>query len=641
MKNSDSDRPAGTGNPGSDPYAGQEASPGSAENSGGAALAADEWQRQLAAAAELHAQQRTGEALAVMARLDGRSGLSGFQLNGLGVLYFQAGEREKALDCFRRAVAASPGEIVLQKNLLDVSLLLQKWEIARLAGVRILEKLPEDPETLEKMGDLYSRSGDSGNARRYYQHLCRIDPTNQTVRQKLQSLAPELPAGATEDRTSRLPDRGVTITRGAPPRHAAFCAAPWTEGVLGADGSFHTCCRNGTKFGNWLQSGLREAWLSPAYQKFRDCIRKGVYPNEECRKCAANGTARSLFDDLHLPLQYQSAELFKLSGRSIPEISALRAILPAIKADDYTTKVLSDYFQALRLVEESPVFLLAGAARLVDKLVTLGRIVEDFLAGSLTPRAVAPFRQTRLIARCNARCIQCPGVYNGEVEHGGQMPAGAVAEAFSNPEDIIDFFMNGSEFLLYPGWKEIAGQLAGNGVKLSISTNGILLTESNIRYLVDHRMLFKLNVSLDGASRKTVEAIRRNVNYDRLLHHLSFLFEYSSEKRCEYDLSFSFVLMKMNFREFPGMVRLVHELRGESRHPRVNVFCQALEFYGGAAYQAFVHEQHHSLAPGDELEAVFREVHDESKRTGIPVSVFYSHPIADFIKQGFPFPALL
>ena len=82
--------------------------------------------------------------------------------------------------------------------------------------------------------------------------------------------------------------------------------------------------------------------------------------------------------------------------------------------------------------------------------------------------------------------------------------------------------MNGSEFLLYKGWKKVAALLASQGVKLSISTNGIRLTPENIKYLIDNTIVQKLNISMDGATKATVEGIRVNVDFDNLMNTLHF-----------------------------------------------------------------------------------------------------------------------
>jgi len=89
-------------------------------------------------------------------------------------------------------------------------------------------------------------------------------------------------------------------------------------------------------------------------------------------------------------------------------------------------------------------------------------VVQDFVSGNVRPSVVAPFRQANLIAVCNARCIHCPGRFTGDISEGAlsyegrrikEMPIEDVERSFAREDDIIDFFLNGSEFLLLKSWQ--------------------------------------------------------------------------------------------------------------------------------------------------------------------------------------------
>jgi hypothetical protein len=216
-----------------------------------------------------------------------------------------------------------------------------------------------------------------------------------------------------------------------------------------------------------------------------------------------------------------------------------------------------------------------------------------------------------------------------------------VDKAFSHADQIFDFFMNGSEFLIYKGWKKIADYLVSNGVKLSISTNGIRLIPTTIRYLIDNQVVRVLNISIDGATKETVESIRVKVKFDELVKNMTFLFRYATEKNYDFNLGISFVLMKRNYHEFPQLVRLIQRIRGDYPLPRVHVYCQSLENYTfSEEYVDFVNREHHSLAERTKLVETFEETLKASKSSGISVVVFYSHNLEDFIKQGCPFSPL-
>lgn len=477
-----------------------------------------------------------------------------------------------------------------------------------------------------------------------------------------------------------------------------FCAAPWVEGLVRPDGTFQTCCRNATSFGNWPQEGLQAAWHSARFQDFRKRIAEGKFPDTSCKMCYDNGTVRSLYQELHGPFQLNKRIVFDYLNTALPEIVQIEKLFVQKEPNAEATDILKRYFQSLdalqgqvhqagsarqglinRMVCKSfyfadylvdqarrhrrigialvksgalpllkhftgrpfvPAFSSATYENALTKLRTIGTIARSYLYRDLTPPVVAPFRQVGLIYRCNARCIHCPGRFSGEITEGPELDKDLVDQAFSYPEGIIDFYMNGSEFLFYRDWKRIAARLVDNGTKLSISTNGILLTPPTIQYLIDKQIIKSLNISIDGATKETVESIRTNVNFEKLVHSIDFLFHYATEKQYNLSFSFSFVLMKKNYREFPRLVTLVHQLKGDRAYPTVTVYCQALENAGIEGYGDFVHQQHHSLIERSELMSTFDEALKESQRTGISTNAFYYLPIKDFVQQGYPFPPL-
>lgn len=477
-----------------------------------------------------------------------------------------------------------------------------------------------------------------------------------------------------------------------------FCAAPWVEGLLRPNGSMETCCRNPTSFGDWRENGLKQVWQSGSFQKFRANIVAGKFPDAHCRRCYDNGTARSLYQELHGPFQVNKRIVFDYLNTALSDLTHIERLFALKELTDEATDVLVRYFHALdtlennfpnpapdqqgmlkkvrgktfyvadSLVDEAKkhrrfgtALVKSGFSSLVGhlsakpirhadaattyqnalvKLRTIGRITESYINGHLTPPVVAPFRQIGLIYRCNARCIHCPGWFSGEITGGPELARDRVDQAFSDPEGIIDFYMNGSEFLLYRDWKKIAARLVDNGTKLSISTNGILLTPPTIQYLIDEQIIKSLNVSMDGATKETVETIRRNVNFAKLLRNIDFLFSYASAKPYQFSLSFSFVLMKRNYREFPKLIGLIDEIRAGRECLPVSVYCQALENADIEGYGDFVRREHHSLVDRNELVRTFGQVLRESQRTGIPANAFYYVPIKDFVQQGYPFPPL-
>lgn len=421
-----------------------------------------------------------------------------------------------------------------------------------------------------------------------------------------------------------------------------FCAAPWVEGVIYMNGNLQTCSRNSTVFGSLKEQSLEEAWRSETFQNFRKRIAKGEFPDEQCRNCYGNGTARSLIAEFDRVLYINSVIVSDhLNNSSVSRLRRLLSRRTASNGDDKFFKKYLSEIECLLNKSNKSKKIDVRVKNALKKLRIIGIAVRDYLKGAELPEIVAPYRQVNLISGCNARCIMCCGRYNGEIYRNQFMDESYIRRAFSRREDITGFFLNGSEFLLYPKWRELAMALAGDGVKLSISTNGILLTPKNIRFLVDNKIVKNLNVSMDGATKETLESIRVNVKYDRLVKNLKYLFSYATEKKYDFLLTFSFVLMRRNYKEFPLLVRLINSIRNGFTYPNVNIFCQALETYNIPGYNEFYRQEHHSTVDRDELIKVFKETLKASKNTGIETGAFYSYRLKDFIKRGCPFPVFV
>jgi sulfatase maturation enzyme AslB (radical SAM superfamily) len=81
---------------------------------------------------------------------------------------------------------------------------------------------------------------------------------------------------------------------------------------------------------------------------------------------------------------------------------------------------------------------------------------------------------------------------------------------------------------------------------LHVTTNGTQYTSKVERVLGSLR--FHLAVSLDGATKKTVESIRVNANYEQQIANLQIFRSYTREKKT--DLSLTFCFMRQNWFEF-------------------------------------------------------------------------------------------
>jgi len=428
----------------------------------------------------------------------------------------------------------------------------------------------------------------------------------------------------------------------APPKK--FCAAPWLESVLYNNGSYRICSRNSRVFGDWRERDLEEIWKGGELQEFRRRISTGSYPDQDCAACHSAGTQQSLERVLSTPLQnclrflvYGYLILFEeyLDLQKISELFSIDAPDAAKKIARYEELIKTLLFR----------FRLEGHGAHLAKLKKIQNIVvivKAFHEGAAIPPLVAPFRQVQLIAKCNARCVMCPGKFNGEIETGGSIDSSELEQAMSHSGHIVDFFCNGSEFLLFQGWKEVAQKLRSSGVaSLRLSTNGMLLTKSNAEYLVNEGVVGHLNISVNAGTKETLERVQKNVRWDRLLENVNHLIDYAEAKKVHFPLSFSFIVMRSNFHELPAFLSLVAgwAKKCKALHPKVMIM--SLENAGDKDYRFFLFDEHPAFAPKQQIEQAFREAHEIAEREGMFVSLYNFGSVKslpEFVRAGLPIP---
>ena len=110
--------------------------------------------------------------------------------NDLGVLYYQQGDKDKALNCYAEAARLEPANITFQKNLADFYYVEQgRVEDAMQIYAKILESNPKDAETLTILGHICVALHKFEDAETFYNHLLAVEPWNIEARENLEKLA--------------------------------------------------------------------------------------------------------------------------------------------------------------------------------------------------------------------------------------------------------------------------------------------------------------------------------------------------------------------------------------------------------------------------------------------------------------------
>lgn len=112
--------------------------------------------------------------------------------NDLGVLYFEAGEKDKAVAAYAQAVKLEPHDPTYMKNLADFYLIEQgRAEEAMALYLRVLEKNPQDIESLIASGMVCASLGKVDDAKLFYGRVMEIEPWNEIARKALNGMNPD------------------------------------------------------------------------------------------------------------------------------------------------------------------------------------------------------------------------------------------------------------------------------------------------------------------------------------------------------------------------------------------------------------------------------------------------------------------
>jgi Flp pilus assembly protein TadD/glycosyltransferase involved in cell wall biosynthesis len=125
--------------------------------------------------------------------------------NDLGVLHYQAGDKDRARVHYEKAVQLNPENTTFQKNLADFYYVeLGRVEDALRIYVRILESHPEDVETLLITGHICVSLEKFDDAQDFYHRVLEIEPWNSDAGQNLAKLRKILDGNVTSQSADEL-----------------------------------------------------------------------------------------------------------------------------------------------------------------------------------------------------------------------------------------------------------------------------------------------------------------------------------------------------------------------------------------------------------------------------------------------------
>jgi tetratricopeptide (TPR) repeat protein len=152
------------------------------------------------------------EAIAALEQLLSHAPDNALAHNDLGVLYTNAGNTEKALRHYRRAVDLDPGSVVYQKNLADLLFVAHgDAEEALKMYVQILRSNPKDVEALGAIATICATLGRPQDAQSFYNLILDIEPWNQAIRRQRDALQENSVQAVSYENAQTLARAGKTV----------------------------------------------------------------------------------------------------------------------------------------------------------------------------------------------------------------------------------------------------------------------------------------------------------------------------------------------------------------------------------------------------------------------------------------------
>ena len=121
-------------------------------------------------------------------------------------------------------------------------------------------------------------------------------------------------------------------------------------------------------------------------------------------------------------------------------------------------------------------------------------------------------------------------------------------------------FNQDGEFFMHPHFEEMLLTASRFPAEIEVSTNGMLLNEGTARFLVEKR-IHLLTISMDGATRKTVESIRSGLDFNRVMENIQNINRWKLHHGSRFPvLSFHCAAMKRNLDELVSLIELAHRM---------------------------------------------------------------------------------
>jgi MoaA/NifB/PqqE/SkfB family radical SAM enzyme len=159
-----------------------------------------------------------------------------------------------------------------------------------------------------------------------------------------------------------------------------------------------------------------------------------------------------------------------------------------------------------------------------------------------------------LTKACNLRCTICIsyGSLRGERWMPFERYEKIAAELFPHARGV--FFCSGGEPFLYPKIRDALRVVRQYRSLATVTSNGMLINRDVSDWIVEDQTIFELFISFDGATKESLERIRRGANYETILANVEYLNKLKRERRKRFpQLSMRYVVVRSNAEELPTL----------------------------------------------------------------------------------------
>jgi len=223
--------------------------------------------------------------------------------------------------------------------------------------------------------------------------------------------------------------------------------------------------------------------------------------------------------------------------------------------------------------------------------------------------------QLEVTTHCNIQCLMCPR--SSFVATPRHMPHDFLSNIFSFFPSVLRVVpFGGGEPLLYPHFIELVEAAKRCEAEVYFNTNGTMLTKDIARRLVDLDV-DRISFSVDGATEKTFESIRKGAKFITVINNIAALDAIKREQRTSLPtMGITFICMTGNIGEIPQLLSLCRDIGVQL------ISFESLISPGStwnAEYKEFFQRQTLSNLPRSELLPFLENCDKQAKKSGIRI----------------------